>query len=175
MANFDPYFPRIISFEGSTYENDPVDTGGCTKYGIILETLKEYHFDTNKDGVYTCEDVKALTLDNAKSIYKKMFWDYFKADDIKNQSLAEYIVDGAINMGRGLIAKYVQTIVGVSVDGVVGTKTLEAINAHDQKDLYDKLKAKRVDRYNKIVENNPSQKKFIKGWMNRVNCINYQA
>jgi lysozyme family protein len=175
MAKFDPYFPRIIEFEGSTYENDPTDMGGCTKFGIILGTLKEYHYDTNKDGVFTCDDVKALTLEDAKIIYKKMFWDYFKADDIKNQSLAEYIVDGAINMGRGTIAKYVQTILGVTSDGVVGSKTLEAINNFDQKDLYDKLKARRTEKYNKIVENNPSQKKFIKGWMNRVNCINYQA
>ena len=175
MANFDPYFPNIIKSEGSVYENDPTDTGGCTKYGIILQTLKEYKYDVNKDGVFTCEDVKALTLEDAKNIYKKMFWDYFKADSIKNQSLAEYIVDGAINQGRGTIAKYVQDIIGVTADGLVGNKTLEAINAHDSKDLFDKLKAKRIEKYHRIVANNPSQIKFIKGWLGRANCINYLA
>jgi lysozyme family protein len=175
MANFDPYFPHIIKSEGAVYTNDPVDAGGCTKFGIILQTLKDYKFDTNKDGVFTCEDVKALTLEDSKSIYKKMYWDFFKADGIKNQSLAEYIVDGAINQGKGTIAKYVQQIIGVTDDGLVGNKTLEAINAHDSKDLFEKLKAKREDKYHRIVANNPSQKKFIKGWINRLNSIDYQA
>jgi lysozyme family protein len=175
MANFDPYFPNIIKSEGAEYTNDPVDTGGCTKFGIVLQTLKEYKYDVNKDGVFTCEDVKALTLEDAKNIYKKMFWDYFKADSIKNQSLAEYIVDGAINQGRGTIAKYVQEIIGVTADGLVGNKTLEAINGYDPKDLFDKLKVKRIDKYHKIVANNPSQIKFIKGWLRRVECINYLA
>jgi lysozyme family protein len=175
MANFDPYFPSIIKSEGAEYTNDPVDTGGCTKFGIILQTLKEYKYDVNKDGIFTCEDVKGLTLEDAKNIYKKMFWDYFKADSIKNQSLAEYIVDGAINQGRGTIAKYVQEIIGVTADGLVGNKTLEAINAHDPKDLFHKLKSKREDKYHRIVAKNPSQKRFIKGWINRLNCIEYQA
>ena len=175
MANFEPYFPSIIKSEGAEYTNDPVDTAGATKFGIIIADLKEYHIDKNKDGAYTAEDVKALTIEDAKLIYKKMYWDYFKADSIKNQSLAEYIVDGAINQGRGTIAKYVQEIIGVTADGLVGNKTLEAINAYDSKDLFNKLKAKREDKYHRIVANNPSQKRFIKGWINRLNCIEYQA
>jgi lysozyme family protein len=175
MANFDPYFPSIIKSEGSVYENDPTDTGGCTKFGIILQTLKDYKFDVNKDGVFTCEDVKALTVEDAKTIYKKMYWDYFKADSIKNQSLAEYIVDGAINQGKGTIAKYIQDIIGVTADGLVGNKTIEAINNYNSKELFDKLKAKREEKYHKIVANNPSQNKFLKGWLNRLNCIDYQA
>jgi lysozyme family protein len=175
MANFDPYFPKIIRFEGTGYTNDPTDMGGCTKFGIILGTLKQYHFDTNKDGVYTCDDVKNLTLEDAKVIYKKMFWDYFKADSIKNQSLAEYIVDGGINMGVATIAKYIQHILGLTEDGIFGEKSLEAVNNHDGHDLYNQLKQRRIQKYNAIVANNPSQSKFIKGWMNRVNAINYTA
>jgi len=172
MANFDSYFPKILEFEGTTSENDPTDKGGCTHFGIILDDLKQFHVDKNKDGIYTCEDVKALTKDDAKLMYKKMYWDYFQADKIDNQSLAEYIVDSAINQGKGLIARYVQEILGLATDGLVGKVTLSSINEHNPKDLYDKLKQKRIDRYNRIVESNPSQSKFIKGWMNRVNAIN---
>jgi lysozyme family protein len=175
MAKFEPYFPTIIKSEGEKYTNDPVDTAGATKYGIIIADLKEFNLDKNGDKKYTAEDVKALTLEDAKVIYKKMYWDYFKADNINNQSLAEYIVDGAINQGRGTIAKYVQQIIGVTADGIVGSKTLEAINAYDSKELFNKLKAKREDKYHRIVANNPSQKRFIKGWINRLNSIDYQA
>ena len=173
MANFDPYFPKILKFEGEVYENDPTDTGGCTHFGLILDDLKLFHVDKNQDGKYTCEDVKALTKDDAKIMYKKLYWDKFRADEIKNQSLAEYIVDGAINQGAVTIAKYIQHILGLVEDGIFGSKSLEAVNNHDGKDLYTKLKQRRIDKYNAIVANNPSQVKFIKGWMNRVNAIDY--
>jgi lysozyme family protein len=175
MANFDLYFPKVLQFEGTVYENDPTDKGGCTHFGIILDDLKEFHVDKNKDGKYTCEDVMALTKDDAKLMYKKMYWDYFQADKIENQTLAEYIVDSAINQGKGLIARYIQGILGLATDGLVGKVTLSAINSCNPKDLYDKLKEKRIDRYNQIVKANPSQSKFIKGWMNRVNAISYTA
>ena len=175
MANFETYFPKILASEGTIYENDPTDLGGCTHFGIILDDLKQYHLDINSDKVIDCNDVKSMTKDDAKMIYKKMYWDFFKGDQIKNQSLAEYIVDGAINQGKGLIAKYVQNILGLVEDGIIGDKSLGAINSHDNKDLFEKLKQKRIDRYNHIVAVNPSQNKFIHGWMNRVNCIEYNS
>jgi lysozyme family protein len=175
MANFQPYFPKILASEGEVYENDPTDNGGCTKYGIILSDLIEFHIDKNQDNKYTCNDVKLLTKDDAHTMYKKMYWDYFKADSINNQSLAEYIVDGAINQGKGLIAKYIQNILGLKEDGIVGTATLSAINLYNAENLYDKLKQKRIDRYNHIVQANPSQVKFLHGWINRANCIDYSA
>jgi len=171
MANFDPYFPNILKFEGTVYENDSTDTGGCTHFGLILDDVKTFFNKPNA----TCEDVKALTKDDAKAMYKKMYWDKFKADEIKNQSLAEYIVDGAINQGVGTITNYIQQILGLEADGIFGSKTLAGVNSHDGADLYSKLKQKRIDKYNRIVENNPSQVKFIKGWMNRVNAIDYSA
>lgn len=171
MAKFTPYFPSILNSEGTAYENVPGDTGGCTHYGLILDDVKTFFHKPNA----TCDDVKALTQTDAFNMYKAMYWDKFHADDITNQSLATYIVDGAINQGVGLIAKYVQSIVGVTADGIVGPATVKAINAHDAQDLFDKLKEQRLKRYTSIVANNPSQQKFLKGWINRANCINFEA
>jgi len=171
MAKFDQYFPRILDSEGRVYENVPGDSGGCTHYGLILDDVKSFFKKLDA----TCEDVKSLTEDDAFKMYKSLYWDKFFADEILNQSVAEYAVDGAINQGVRLISKYVQEIVGIAVDGVVGKNTVDAINAHDQKDLFDRLKQKRINRYNEIVANNPSQQKFLKGWMNRVNCISFKA
>lgn len=173
MANFDLYFPKILKFEGIVYENDPVDTGGCTKFGLVLQDLIDFHLDKDKDGNYDCNDVKQITKDDASVIYKKIYWDYFKADNIINQSIAEYIVDGGINQGNKTIAKYIQNILGLDKDGIVGEITLNAINSHNQEDLYNKLKKRRIDKYNAIVSINPTQSKFIKGWLNRVKAIDY--
>jgi len=171
MAKFDPYFPSILDSEGRVYENVPGDTGGCTHYGLILDDVKTFFHKP----AATCADVKALTEDDALKMYKAMYWDKFHADDIANQSLAEYIVDGAINQGVGLISKYVQAIVGVTADGIVGKGTVAAINAHDAQDLFNQLKQKRIDRYHAIVDHNPTQQKFLKGWINRANCIAFKA
>lgn len=178
MANFDLYFPKEIAAEGSAYEDVPGDSGGCTKYGLTLDDLKEYHVDLNHDGIFDCNDVKLIDRDTAYKVLKALYWDYFRADEIPEQSLAEFIVDSGLNQGRILIVKYLQSIIGVTVDGKYGPTTFNTLLAHinldSGKDEFDALYKKRLDRYNAIVAAKPSQSKFIKGWMNRLNSIKYQ-
>ena len=170
MAAFESLFPHILKSEGVVFENDPVDTAGATKFGLITDDLKTYYHDQTKNW----EDVKNLTQDEAYKIYKKLYWDAFRADEIKNDSLAHFIVDGAINQGKGTITKYIQQVCGITADGIFGSGSLAAVNEHDPKVLFDGLKQKRLDKYNRIVENNPSQSKFIKGWINRLNSIEFK-
>ena len=170
MAAFESLFPHILQCEGVVFENDPVDTAGATKFGLITDDLKTYYHDQTK----TWQDVKNLTQDEAFKIYKALYWDYFKADQITNDSLAHFIVDGAINQGKGTITKYIQQIVGVNADGIFGNQTLAALNAHDPKDLFDQLHEKRKIKYDGIVEHNPTQIKFLKGWYNRLNSISFK-
>jgi lysozyme family protein len=171
MADFSLYYPKLLDLEGRKFETVPGDNGGCTKYGIILDDMKEFFQAPD----LTCEDVEALDEVTAAKMTKEMYWDYFHADDIRNQSLAEFIVDGGFNQGRRLIAKYVQFIVGVSNDGVVGEFTLQAINDAFSKDVFSALKDRRTKRYTAIVDSNPKQKKFLKGWFNRLNSFEYNA
>jgi lysozyme family protein len=169
MANFNLYFPKLINDEGEAYENDPLDSGGCTKMGLTLDDIIEVQLDVNGDNKFTCDDVKLLTLDKAKFIFKKLYWDFFKADLINNQSLAELIVEGGINQGRLLTAKYAQSAVGVTPDGIFGKNTLNALNTGNQQQIFDKIFELRKQRYYNIVAAKPSQKRFIKGWINRLN------
>lgn len=172
MADIDNYFPFMIKWEGG-YCNDPDDAGGPTKYGVTLADAKAAGFDKNGDGKVTAEDVKLLTKEDAKSNLKKKYWDKCKADDIKNQSIANIIVDWCYNSGTGKI-KNVQTIVGTKADGIVGHKTISAINSYNtQKDLFNKIWNARKTFYYNIVKNKPSQKKFLKGWMNRLNGLKF--
>jgi len=177
MANFDLYFPKEVAFEGSAYENVPGDTGGCTKFGLTLDDLKEFILDTDHNGVFNCEDVKAISREQAHSVLKKLYWDYFKADDIPEQSLAEFIVDSGLNQGRVLIVKYIQNLLGVEVDGHFGPKSfqflLDRIKIDQGKATFNQLYAKRYERYKAIVANNASQNKFYAGWINRLNSIKY--
>lgn len=174
MANFKEYFSIENYLEGTVFEDVPGDHGGATKYGLIIDDLQEYNLDVTGDGVIDWHDVKELTAAQASLVLKKLYWDFMKADSVNNQSLAMYIVDGGLTQGRVLIAKYVQSILGVTVDGMFGQKTINAINMlNDPSVLFEALKSKRIDRYNAIVARDATQNKFIKGWINRANAIKY--
>lgn len=171
MANFEKFADRLlINFEGGAkFVNNPNDKGGPTKYGVILSTWKQYGYDKNHDGDVNVEDLKLIDLNDAKRIAKKIFWDYFKADQINNQSLAELIADWGYNSGRTTVARRVQRILKVPVDGVFGDLTIKAINKSNQNKLFEAVKQDRKDFIDFLVKIDPTQKVFYKGWMNRIN------
>jgi len=174
MANFEKYLPFLIQWEGSAYENVPGDAGGPTKYGITLQDWKTYGYDKNHDGLINAEDVKLISLEDAKPLIKGEYWDVLKADDIKSQSVAEAIVDFGYNAGRSNVARKVQKILNISKpDGIFGPITIAKINQTDSKTLFESIKQVRTQYYLDIVNDKPSQQKFLKGWLNRVNSLGF--
>jgi lysozyme family protein len=172
MAKFENFAGKLLRLEGG-YVNHPFDKGGPTKYGVILSVWKEYGHDKDGDGDIDAEDIKKLTEEDARCIAKKIFWDYFLADHISNESVAEFIVDWGYNSGRKTVAKIVQRLVNAEVDGTVGIQTLRAINSGDQERLFNLLKIERKVFLNNIIRRKPDQIVFYDGWMNRVNSFKY--
>lgn len=170
MAEFEKLAGKLLHLEGG-FVDHPKDRGGATKYGVILSTWKEYGYDKDRDGDIDVEDLKAITHEDAKMIAKKIFWDYFKADQIHNQSIAELIVDWGYNSGRVTVARRIQRILQVSVDGVIGKISLAAINKANQAKLFQAIKQDRKDFIEHLVRMDPEQKVFYKGWMNRINSF----
>lgn len=171
MADINKIIPFILKWEGG-YAEDPVDRGGATMRGITLTTYKQWcKLKGRKEPTKT--DLKNISDKDWKSVLKDLFWDKWKADDIKNQSIANLLVDWYWASGKYGI-KYPQQILGVTVDCIVGKQTINAINNYpNQKELFTKLWNRRKLHFESIVKNNPSQKKFIKGWLNRLNDIRY--
>ena len=77
MAKFNLAIGKILQHEGSRYTNHPADRGGPTKHGITLGVLKRY-----RKGRTTAEDVKKLTVDEAKEIYKAKYWNPIRLSEI---------------------------------------------------------------------------------------------
>lgn len=172
------------------YANDPVDSGGPTMVGVTISTYRAY---ARKKGsrVPDIEDLKRISYTEWLDILKTMFWDKVKADDIKSQSIANLCVNTVWGSGPGYI-KTIQKTCGAYPDGIVGPKTLEAINSQDPRVLFNKLWNRRKKFFEDIVkadvkryeakigrEATEYEKKrytkyrFLKGWMNRLNDFQF--
>lgn len=209
MANCEKLIPIIIRWEtGVTgqglsnkelfekarkkgYGNDPIDTGGPTMVGIILSTYKTYCKEKGKP-VPMVKDLKAMPYEEWFEIFKTRFWDKMKADQIRNQSIANLCVNTIWGSGPGYI-KTIQQVVGVKPDGMVGPVTLQAINTADQQDLFNRLWLRRKKFFLDLVDNSVkeyerrlgrkaterellkyTQKRFLKGWLNRLNSFEFE-
>ena len=120
----------------------------------------------------TVERLKNLTKEEWTEILKTMYWDRWKADEIKSQSVADILVDWVWASGAHGI-KIPQRLLGVTVDGIVGPKTIAAVNSRNPRELFDQIKIARFDFIEDICRKRPTNNKFKRGWMNRINDISY--
>jgi lysozyme family protein len=161
MADFERAVLGVLLVEQG-YVNDPDDYGGETRYGISKRQ-------------YPALDIKALTVDQAKKIYKRDYWDKLSLDRIHDQAVAEEILDTAVNMGWSTAGLFVQESINLltesnlAVDGAIGERTIAAVNSCKSPGALIKvLNGLQLGTYIRIVRNDPSQRKFFRGWLNRV-------
>lgn len=171
MANIKEFAPKLLVHEGG-FVNHPKDPGGATMKGVTLKAYTDYR---KRKGLLstTVEDLKRISDDEWTDILKYGYWDKIKADDIKNQSIAEISVDWIYNSGPGMV-RNIQRILGITADGIAGPKTVEAINNSPQKELFDKIWKARKDWYDGIVKRAPDKGVFYRGWINRLNSFKFE-
>ena len=148
------------------FSDDPDDAGGATMCGITIATYKRYCRLKCKPEPAVAQ-LKAITLREWLDILRALYWDKMCADKINNQSVANLCVDNVWGSGPGYI-KQIQLVAGVTPDGIVGPKTLAAINNADQLKLFNRLVDRRRAFYMNICMSKNSNKKFLKGWINRL-------
>jgi lysozyme family protein len=141
------------------YSNSTADAGGETKYGISKRS-------------YPYLDIKKLTQDQARQIYFVDFWLKGKYESINDENVALKVFDLAVNVGIPQANKLLQralrsTGISITEDGIIGPVTLKAINGADSTDLLAALKSEAAGYYRTIANTNPSQQRFITGWLNR--------
>lgn len=160
MSDFDKAFQEVIGFENG-YVNDPDDPGGETKYGISKKS-------------YPSENIAALTLDQAKEIYRQDFWNKLFLHEIASTEIATEIFEQAVNFGvyqAVLHAQEALSLMGrvVAVDGTPGPMTRAALREIKDVSLFVKImNGLQFSRYTEIVKSNPVAKKYFVGWLKRV-------
>lgn len=149
---FEKAFAALMQHEGG-YVDDPDDPGGETKYGISKRA-------------YPKLDIRNLTTDDARGIYRRDYWDRIGGDAIGGARAAA-IFDFAVNAGVGTAARLAQTVVGAVPDGDIGLKSIEAITAMDEALFVTAYRLGRIARYTHLCENNPKLRKYFFGWVRR--------
>jgi len=149
MMTFDDVFSRLIDHEGG-YVNDPRDPGGETKYGISKRA-------------YPGVNIATLTLDQAKVIYKRDYWDRARCSELPHQ-VAFQVFDTAVNSGIGQSIRFLQRAVGVADDGQVGPLTINAVRRMDAEAVAARFNGHRLEFMTKLS----TWDVFGKGWARRV-------
>ena len=170
MDTFSRIHEFVSKWEGG-YVDDPSDKGGATNHGISLAFLKGLpEGDVNGDGKIDKADIKSLTKQDAKRLLKQYFWDDLRLQTLSlmKPRLAAACYNFAMNMGVSTMRKLAQAAVGTTADGVWGPKTWKAFYDADDRTVALQMCRLARARYEGIVAHNPSQAKFLRGWLNRV-------
>lgn len=171
------YLNLVLKYEGG-YVNDPLDKGGETNRGITIGALNA----AKKQGIVPPDiTIKDLThdLESVRKIYDINYYKKSKAN-LMSHPLAFAHFDASVNHGVGNSARFIQRTLNVfgtslNVDGAIGPKTLAALEevlSTVDVDLITKTYCNiRKSFYDAIITNNPSQRKFYNGWMNRLASV----
>ena len=149
------------------------DTGGPTLVGVTLITFQEWRMSQGKPKP-TEADLAKLSYTEWLEVLKFLFWNRCEGDQIKSQPVANMFVDWVWHSGPLMIRK-VQDIFSLRQDGIVGSKTLAALNAIPAQTVFNRIKAARERHYRKIVANRQSQSVNLQGWLNRLGAIKFET
>lgn len=170
MMNIDDIINATVKAEGG-YVNDPSDNGGETNYGITIATARANGYKGS---------MRDLSLQTAKDIYRNEYLIKPGFNTFPSPVAAE-LFDTGVNMGPSTATKFLQRAINalygsnLVVDGKLGSATRQAVTDYlksrnnAESILVKVLNCLQGVRYVELVESNPTQRKFINGWIaNRV-------
>lgn len=146
---FDEVFDRLVGHEGG-YVNDPNDAGGETNWGISKRS-------------YPNVDIKKLTRDEAKEIYRRDFWGKINGDKLYD-GVAFQVLDFAVNSGIETAVRALQRAIGAADDGHWGPASQAAADKMSEADQIMRLNAERLDFMTRLT----NWKFYGAGWARRI-------
>jgi lysozyme family protein len=120
--NFKRALSAVLKHEGG-FVDHPKDPGGATNKGITIATFRRF---VNPGG--TVADLKAITHAQVDTVYRRQYWDAIRGNELPD-GVDFAVFDFAVNSGPGRAIKYLQAVVGVTQDGVIGPATIQAVKA----------------------------------------------
>ena len=179
MKSVEAIADEILSREGG-FVNDPDDPGGATNFGVTIGTMRRLGMDLTGDGAVTVADVRALDRDGARRI---MIRDYYERPRIAElpEVLRASVFEMYVNSGANAV-EILQRLLrdmgqAISVDGVIGPRTIEAAriaHASAPNHLADAYGIARRNYYYALADRRPASRKYARrrdggkgGWIAR--------
>lgn len=161
-SNWNKSFMLLLMSEGG-YVDHPSDPGGRTNLGVTQAVWENWVGRVSNE-----KEMRSLTPEMVKPLYKKKYWDACKCDEMP-LGIDYILLDYAVNAGCGRAIKALQSAVGANPDGAIGPKTLQAVK--ETPDLIDKFSEEKVRFYKSL----PTFSVFGNGWLNRVEHVKNEA
>ena len=169
ITNWQKSFQLMLKSEGGFSDNFadngnwlPDGRKGCTNLGVTQTTWESWVGRKSDE-----KEMRGLTPEKVAPLYKRKFWDACHCDDLP-QGVDYLVFDFAVNAGVGRSAKTLQSAVGATVDGSIGSLTLAAVK--NTPDLIDKFSQAKIDFYKSL-----HNQTYEKGWLNRVEWVKADA
>jgi lysozyme family protein len=164
MTRFDECLRYVLQHEGG-YVNNPNDPGGHTNLGITKDTWERW-----VGHPVSVDVIRALTVEQVTPVYREKYWDRAKCGALPVG--IDYIVfDAAVNSGPGRAIKFLQETVGTTPDGVLGPRTLGAVQDHQIEDVIKLYGACRLE----FLAELKTWPTFGRGWRRRVDEVTRSA
>ena len=163
-SDVDEILEEVLDREGwPTYTVHPMDKGGPTKGGITIRTLESW-----RHRQCTRAELQRLTKTEALAILRRRYVETNGINKLTDCSLQAQVIDDAVLSGPYLAVKDLQRAVDtVSVDGIIGSRTLAAVEALNVDALGRRLAVTRTLRLTRHVQQHPDQLVFLTGWVTR--------
>lgn len=170
QSKFQKCFEIVLAREGG-FSNHPDDKGGPTNLGITLRVLTEWrNKDRDDDVEVTIDDVRNLTRDEAREIYRTRYWNLLQCDELP-KGVDLVVFDFGVNAGPSRSATMLQKIIGADADGSIGPVTIGACKLMPSRDIITKMSEERLEYYKK----RPNAATFLNGWTNRTEVVKRAA
>ena len=163
-GNFEECLALVLKSEGG-FVNNPLDPGGMTNLGVTKVTYEGYvnrHVDE--------AEMRSLTPDLVAPLYKKMYWDRIKGDDLP-VGVDYCLFDLAVNSGVGRAGKLLQMALDVPADGIIGPITLRALQNRDPHEIVEQISEERIH----FLQSLNTWNTFGKGWGRRIASVEQHA
>ena len=122
--NYAQSLKQVLKYEGGKVD-DPRDPGGRTAFGITQDTYNAWRKKQNLPAA----DVFTISQTDVAAIYRQEYWDRISGDSLP-AGVDFAVFDFAVNSGVSRAAKMLQSVVGVTQDGVIGPATIQATKTY---------------------------------------------
>lgn len=159
MSYFEQCLAFTLKWEGGLSDHVS-DAGGLTKYGISQRS-------------YPRLDIINLTLEKAKLIYLRDYFEPINGNNLPDP-VALVMFDMAVHSGARTAAITLQRVLNVAKDGIIGPKTIQAVQRKNPIQLALEVLDARINHLCRLVSHNPSQLAFLYGWMRRTHDLAFE-